>query len=90
MKEHWAPILYICDNLDKKEHYRSRLIKRWFEEFGSEDLRHDYRIIEFDDYTIILEIITFHRDVSTSAYFNRLEDFRLVKTSHTRYFYPFI
>ncbi|MET7253877.1 DUF6169 family protein [Dyadobacter fermentans] len=75
ISEHQGPIVYVCDNLDKKERGRRRLFNRWFQESPSNEFRHNSTAIEFEDYTQIVGIITFEWDLNADDYFNSLEIF---------------
>lgn len=75
ISEHRGPIVYVCDNLDKKERGRQRLFNRWFQQVQSNEFRHSSTTFEFEDYTQIVGIITFEWDLSADDYLHFLEIF---------------
>jgi hypothetical protein len=73
--ENRTPVLYVCDNLDNREFPRLKLFKQWFKETKSDEFQHDYRILEFEDYRVILGIIAYKWDTAFDGYFEYLENY---------------
>ena len=71
--EHKSPVLYVCDNLDKKEFCRQRLFLRWFENSSIIDFRHESQLIEIENYNLVIGIIAFKWDAHFENYFDQVE-----------------
>lgn len=74
INEQRSQVLYVCDNLDQREFSRQRLFARWFNKSHNDAFQHDYRIIEIEEYTVILGIVSFLWDTHFYHYFEQIEN----------------
>jgi hypothetical protein len=73
IEEQRAPVLYVCDNLDHREFSRQRLFSKWFDKAKTSEFQHDYRVVKFEDYTVIFGIVSFQWDAHFDHYFEQIE-----------------
>ena len=72
--KHECPLIYVCDSTDDRGFCRSKLFKKWCFEGGYRDLfKHDTRVLEFNDYSMILGLIAFKWDKEFETYLNEID-----------------
>lgn len=72
--KHECPLIYVCDTTDGRGFCRSKLFKKWCFEGVYRDLfKHDTRVLEFNDYSMILGIIAFNWDNEFDSYLNEID-----------------
>lgn len=69
-----CPILYVCADDDNKKDCRLRLFQKWFNVNNIySTFRHDYRIVDFIDYTLNIGIISKIDDEDFDTYFAEID-----------------
>lgn len=72
--KHECPLIYVCDSTDDREFCRAKLFKKWCVDGDCKDLfRHDTRVLEFDDYSMVLGLIAFKWDKEFDTYLKEID-----------------